>query len=224
MAKPQQNSLAKINNKRHMVLTSKARLSFPTLWTPKSFQDDPDQKKYFSADLIFDSQEDFKKEYAGKKVQTVSLSRAVNFAKVDQWGPKERWPKFTFKTFRVGNENIQKKTGEVYNGYADKFYITAKSGEKFPPKIVDRFGKPITEKEMYAGCYVQAQLIARPVNYGKNIGVRFLLLQLMKIEDGERFGGTPDDVFDVAEIDEESIEGGEDNGNTEDDDSDGDDW
>ncbi len=211
MAKQQnQSNLVKINNKRHMVIAPKARLSFPTLFTAKSFQDDPDQKKYFSADLIFDSQDDFKKDYAGKKVQTVSMSKAVAAAKMDQWGPKEKWPKFTFKTFRTGNENIQKKTGEVYNGYADKFYITAKSGEKFPPKLVDRFGKPIGEKEMYAGCYVQAQLIARPVNYGKNIGVRFLLLQLMKVDDGERFGGTPDDVFDVAEVDEESFDGGAD--------------
>lgn len=205
-----QTKIVRINEARHMVITPKFRVSFPSVFTARSFQDDPDQKKSFSVDMVFDSPEDFKKKYAGKKKQTVSMMGAVMNAKIDQWGAdKKKWPTMPHKIFKSGDERTN-KDGEVYQGYAGKVFVTAKSGEKFPPKVVDRFGKPITEKEFYGGCYAQAQLIARPYDFGGNRGVRFMLLQLMKLEDGERFGGIADDVFDVAEVDEESFEGGDD--------------
>lgn len=212
-----QTKIVKMNPARHMVITPKFRLSFPALHTAKSFQDDPDQKKSFSADMLFESEDDFKKEYKGKKKQTVSMSKAIFNAKVDQWGAnKEKWPKFPHKIFKNGNDRTNKE-GEVYQGYEDMFFVTARSGEKFPPKVVDKFGKPIDEKAMYGGCYCQAQLMARPYDFGGNKGVRFILLQVMKLEDGERFGGIEEDVFDVSEVDEESFEGG-DTDNEEDDD------
>src|SRR5690606_15361703 len=130
------------------------------------------------------------------------MMKVVLNAKADQWGPdKEKWPKFPHKLFKDGNDRTN-KDGEVLKGYEDKVFVTAKSGEKFPPKVVDRAGNPITEKEFYGGCYAQAVLLARPYDFGGNKGVRFLLLQLMKVKDGERFGGISEDVFDVSEIDE----------------------
>jgi hypothetical protein len=205
------NKMVKMNEARHMVITPKFRVSFPNVFTARSFQDDPDQKKCFQLDMIFDSTEDFKKAYKGKKKQTVSMLQAINNAKADQWGsdPK-KWPKFPHKVFKDGNERTN-KDGEIYAGYEGKHFVTAKSSEKFPPKVVGMDGKPLDESEFYGGCYAIAQLMARPYDFGGNKGVRYLLLSIQKVEDGEKFGGVSEaeDVFDVSEVNEDNFEGGE---------------
>lgn len=198
-----QTKIVKMNESRHMVITPVARLSFPQLFKARSFQDNEGQAKSFQCDLIFDEAQ-FKEEYKGKKKQTPSMKKAVLNAKIDQWGSdKAKWPKMPYPIFKNGDERVN-KDGEPYAGYAGKFFVTAKCGEKYPPRIVDKFGKPIEEKEMYGGCYVRAQIVARPYAFGKNHGVRFLLLQVMKVDEGERFGGISDDVFDVSEDDVDS--------------------
>lgn len=203
-----QTKLAKIDNKRHRVITPVARLSFPKLFKPEL--NELSGRHEFSCDLIFDSQDSFKEEYKGKKSQSVSMVRAINNAKIDQFGPKEKWPKFKHKVFKEGNERVSKGTGEVYAGYKDNVFVTAKSGEKFPPKIMGKDGKPLQEKDLYGGCLVRAELIARPYDMGGNQGVRFILSQIMKVDDGERFGGGGghSDVFDVEEEDGSESWGG----------------
>lgn len=205
------NKMIKMNETRHMVITPKFRVSFPCVFEARSFQDDPDQKKSFSIDMIFDSEEAIKTPYKGKKKQTVSMAQAVANAKADQWGkdPK-KWPKFQHKVFKDGNDRTN-KDGEVYEGYEDKLFVTARAGEKFPPKVVGMDGKPLDENEFYGGCYAIAQLMARPYDFGGNKGVRYLLLSIQKVGEGERFGGVSqaNDVFDVSEVNEDNFEGGD---------------
>jgi hypothetical protein len=194
-----QTKVVKMNEARHMVITPIARVSFPSVFKARSFQDVEGATKSFQVDLIFDEAQ-LSEEYKGKKRQTVSLKKAVFNAKVDQWGAnKDKWPDFAHPVFKKGDKR-KNKDGEVYQGYEGKIFITAKCGEKYPPKVILADGSPADEKSFYGGCYARAQLIARPYDFGGNRGVRFLLLQLMKVEDGERFGGIADDVFDVEEM------------------------
>ena len=193
-------NLIKINKERHMVITPVARVSFPNVFTARSYEDDPENKKQFQVDLLFDSKDVLKEKFKGKKTKTISVMQAISNAKKDQWGPdKSKWPKFPYPVIKIGNER-KNTEGEIYDGYKGKVFISARCGEKFPPKVIGLDGEPLTEAEFYGGCYARAQLIARPYKYGKNHGVRLVLIQLMKVEDGEKFGLSTD-VFDLAEGD-----------------------
>ena len=211
--KQNKTKICAVNESRHLVITPKFRVSFPQLFTARSFQDDPAQKKEFKIDMIFDSAEDFKAagKLKGGKV-TPSLMQAFANARADQWGAdKAKWPKFEHAVFKKGDEQTN-ADGEVYQGYAGKVFLTAKTGEKFPPKVLLATGQPAEEKDLYGGCYAQAAVLARPYVYGKNSGVRFVLMQVRKLADGERFGGISEDLFDVAEIDEDIGGGSESEG------------
>lgn len=208
MAKQTGPKLIKVNESRHLVITPKARLSFPQLFVARSFKDQPDQKKEFRCDLIFDSQDAFKVKGKTKRGETPSMLGAVTNVKVDQWGPdKNKWPKMQFPVFKKGDERVN-ADGEAYEGYAGNWFVTAKSGEKFPPRILLPNGQPATEADVYGGCYVRAALLARPYIFGRNFGVSFRLLQVMKVADGERFGGVSEDLFEVEEVAEEFDMGG----------------
>jgi len=190
--------IVRINSERHRVITPIARVSFPQVFTPRSFEDNPDQPKRFRVDLIFDSMETLKEPYKGKKTQTVSIMQALTNAKKDQWGEdKNKWPVMQYPVIKKGNERVT-DDGEPYDGYADKVFITAKCGEKYPPKVVGIDGRPLTEQEFYGGCYARAVLVARPYYFGPNAGVKMVLMQLMKTSDGEKFGMSGD-VFDYSE-------------------------
>lgn len=205
MAKKQ--DICKVNEARHLVVTPTFRVSFPNLFTARSYQDKPDQKKQFKIDMIFDSQADFKIKGRTPKGTTPSMLEAVNNAKVDQWGPADKWPKFAYKVFKNGNDRTNDE-GEILLGYEGKFFVTAKSGENFPPKVMLSNGLQASEADIYGGCYAQAALLARPYISGKNEGVRFMLLQVRKVKDGERFGGgfNNEDLFENTEETFDDIE------------------
>ncbi len=189
----------KPNNARHMVITPVVRISFPRLFTPRAYQNDPKAAKMFSCDLIFDAKEQLSEKYTGKKMQTVSVRDAIQNAIVDFWGTdKKLWPAGMVKPIKDGNQSLNKSSGEPNNGYAEKFYVSANTGEKFPPKIVDLTGRPLEEKDVYGGCYVRACLVASAYGVGTK-GVKFYLNQIMKVKDGEPFGGAPRDVFDYGD-------------------------
>ena len=221
--KQNRTRIIKMNNARHMVITPKARLSFPNLFKPREKMDGNGLE--YSCDLIWETKDELKVAYKGKKIQTVSLMQASINAKKDQWGPdKDAWPDMKYTPFKDGNESINKETGKVRDGYKDGWFIQAKSAEKFPPKILSKAGKPLTENDVYGGCFVQAQLMARPYSFGGNHGIRFLLLCLMKLEDGERFGGGGNNaMFDVTEEDDSDMEINESEDGS-DDEEDGDDF
>lgn len=201
----------KIDSKRHMVVTPVVRLSFPVLGTPRAHPDDPQQKKFFRCDLIF-TKDQLSEAYNGKKVQTVSVKTAIANAKRDMWGPdKSKWPTFNNKTIKVGDEKLNAEN-EIMEGYEGMFFLTAKTGEKFPPRLFLPNGSEATDRDLYGGCYVRAQIVASAYAMGPNKGVTFYLNQLMKVKDGERFGGLVEDVFDA------------DNDWSEDDDGDDENW
>lgn len=183
--------MIKVNEARHMVITPIARASFPRLFTARSFQDQPDQPKDFKIDLLFDPA-DIEKKGKGAKGVTPSLKEAYYNAVKDQWGPdQKKWPKMRYGFDDVFSDGSAKVNGdgEPYDGYEGKLVLTAKSKEKFPPKVFDRYGAPLDENDMYGGCYVQVKVIARPYDFAGNRGVSFKLYQVIKVKDGDRFGG-----------------------------------
>lgn len=205
-----QTKIIKVNPARHLVITPIARASFPNLFNARSFKDDPNQPKEYKVDLLLDPAS-IKVPGKGKKGPTPSLYEAYYNALKDQWGPnKEKWPKmrYGFKdVFKDGNE-VKNAEGETYDGYEGKIVVSAKAKEKFAPKVFDRYGEPLNEQDMYGGCYVQALLIARPYDFAGNRGVSFKLSQVIKVKDGERFGGMSHEMaFAVEEEAGEAFEG-----------------
>lgn len=189
----------KINQSRHMCVTPIARLSFPSLFTPVSFGNDADGKKNYRCDLIF-TKDQLVEKYDGKKVQTPSILEVINNAKEDMWGAdKSKWPKMSFPSVKKGDENTN-KDGETRLGYEGMFYISAKTGEKYPPKVVGPGGQELSEREVYGGCYVRAQIVASAYDTPIGKGVSFYLNQVLKVKDGERFGGMSTDIFDEVEF------------------------
>lgn len=205
-----QTKIIKVNPARHLVITPIARASFPALFNARSFKDDPNQPKEFKIDLLLDPA-DIKKPGKGKKGPTPSLFDAYYNALKDQWGPnKDKWPKMRYgfnDVFKKGDD-VKNAEGETYDGYEGKLVITAKAKEKYAPKVFDRYGEPLAEADMYGGCFVQALLIARPYDFAGNRGVSFKLSQVIKVKDGERFGGGIHEMaFEVEEDAGEAFEG-----------------
>jgi ssDNA-binding protein len=183
-----QSSVVRVNNARHMVVTQVCRLSYPALFTARAVVDG--EAKNFSAHLIFDSLDDLKKPWKGKKTKTPSVMGAIRFAKEDQFGDKDDWPRFAYQNILKGNEE-KNEDGKIKDGYEDKYFIKVKSGEKFPPKIVLANGSPATEQDVYGGCFVQAQILVRPYVKPKP-GVSLRLISIRKVNDGDKFGSGVD--------------------------------
>lgn len=193
--------IVRVNKARHMIITPVCRLSFPNLFVPRAWNED--EKKSFECDLIVDSKEAWKEEYAGKKTKTLSLRKAIFNAKLDQFGPKDDWPEFEYDVIHDGNDRTIGETDEVLEGYEDKSFIKPRTGEKYPPKLLLKNGDPASEEDLYGGCYVRAQILVRPYDTGKNVGVSLRLISIMKVKDGEKFG-IGGDMFDTEEVDDES--------------------
>lgn len=210
----------KIQQDRHMIVTPIVRLSFPQLFTPTSYENDPEKPKNYRCDLLF-TDEQLREPYEGKKTQTPSLLTAIRYAKQDFWGSNFKTVKMSHPTTKKGSTKIVKATGEPHEAYAGLWYIQPKTGEKYPPQIVGRDGKKLTEKEVYGGCWVRAQILVKAYHNGSNKGVALYLNQIMKVKDGEKFGGIPSVILD----DEEELDLLTDDEPSDDEPSDeGDDW
>lgn len=121
------------------------------------------------------------------------------------------------KSYRNGNKR-KNKEGEVYEGYADSWYITAKAATK--PKLFDRRPKNedgsdniVTEESgiIYSGAYVNVtfDLYANTKPQFKGIFAGLTGAQFVK--DGDSFGGGGsakaddfDDLGDGADADDMS--------------------
>lgn len=190
--KPKKVPLVRIDRTRHMFISPPGILSFPHLFTPRAVEEN--QEPSFSCDLIFDDVESLKVDYKGKKTTTPAVLRAIQNVKMDQWGkdPK-KWPRFTLPAgqtagpVKIGNEKTY-DDGTVLQGYADKRYITARSGMKYPPRLFNTDGSPARPEDLYGGCVARVQVLCRPWISTLGLGVSMRLLAVMKVADGEPFG------------------------------------
>lgn len=169
---------------------SKTRISFPVLWTPKSYKGDPNSKAAYSASFL-----------VSKKDPQVKAIHALIEQVVSE---KERDPKkaaLILKSLRA-QEKTFLHDGDLkeYDGYADHFYVSARSYTK--PLVVNR--TPYKTDEMgekvpntigeddgilYGGCIVNVNLDA--YYDAKNGRVNASLLGVQFVEDGDAFGAGP---------------------------------
>ncbi len=119
------------------------------------------------------------------------------------------------KAYRNGNRR-KNKDGEVYEGYADTWYVTAKSPTK--PKLFNRRPKNedgsdnlVTEESgvIYSGCYTTVTFDLYANTQAKTKGIFAGLLGAQFVKDGDSFGGGGsakaddfDDLGDGADADD----------------------
>lgn len=170
------------------VITGRFRLSYPVLFKPENFKDDPEDKApSYRISMLIDKSEDLT---SLKAAAAAALEKGIK--KFPDWKGKK--PRDLKSPFLDGDGD---DGDEVSAGC---WIVRARTGaDKHKPGIVNRNRVAITDpEEIYAGCYCRASLRATPYNKG-NKGISFILLNVQKLEDGEPLGfatASPEDEFD----------------------------
>lgn len=163
----------------------KVRLSFPHLKDPSKPKDgDDNAKAKFRAGFILDPTDKTHRKVikqikaeANRLVEEAFEGRRVKLKEIDCFGD--------------GNDKISEKTGEIYDGYEDMFFVQGVNDRR--PKCIYRNKDEIDyediEKVLYPGCYVYASinLWIQDNTFGK--AVRCSLRGVQFYKDGEEFGG-----------------------------------
>ena len=154
------------------MITPMARISFPELAKPKSFEN---QEPKYRCVLIFD-------KAAQADPRFKALKAAVSAVAKEHWG--DSIPKNLRNPFRPGSDK------DGMDGFDDDvIFISVTS--KTRPGVVNALKEPIVdvEEEVYPGCHVFASVRAYSYDQKGNRGVAFGLNNILKVKDGERLGG-----------------------------------
>jgi hypothetical protein len=162
------------------VLTPKFRVSFPAIFTPKSYQgNDP---KY-GLQMIFDNDEDLDE-----------LNELIEETARAKFGAKVKLSKLKLP-LRDGNDK-ENDEGETPSIYVDTTF--ANTSSKYAPSLVDEdLQEIISEEDFYAGCYARAVVNCYAYDVSGNKGVALGLQAIQKVADGERLGGGKVNAADV---------------------------
>ena len=161
------------------LLTSKFRVSFPTVFKARAGQDGGKEK--FSIAMLFPKESDLTGEDLADHQRFMSAAKtAAHAAAKEKWGDKI--PK-NLKTPFLDAGNYD------YEGYEPGgILIRASSLQK--PGVVDSKVQPIIdESEFYPGCYARATIRAFAYDAQGNRGVSFGLQNVQKLADGDPLGG-----------------------------------
>lgn len=166
------------------LVTPKFRVAFPTVNEPKAMNQDPNAKKFYSIVMLFDLAEIAKDP--DEQAKWDALTAAVDKAAADKWG---KAPAVLKKPFKKGDEQRNKESGEIYQGFEGMVVLNAKSETQ--PGLVDHDRTPIMNAaDFYGGCYAIATLNCYAWQHPQSgKGVSFGLQNIMKRGDGETFGG-----------------------------------
>lgn len=164
------------------VITGVVRLMYPSLFEPKAF-DAKSEAKYEATILV-----------RKKDKKTIAAIHAAAQAAIDEEEEKNGAKAVKGIEFELKDGDEEHPDNPAYAGH---FFLRLKS--KQPPGVVDQDGDEILNKdEIYSGCYVRTSFYFRVYNKtGK--GLMTVLLNVKKMEDGERIGGmrsTPADDFE----------------------------
>lgn len=176
-----------------LIYLTNARLSFPHLVEPqKQMGDNNKERISYNAEFILTPQDPCFAQFMAK-VQELAVGKwKEHAAQVLAMCNADR----KLRCYGSGNEKINKKTFQPYDGYAGMVYITA--GRDTPPQIIQGDGKPIDPsntlayqqltRAMFGGCYVNAAVKPwlQENKYGR--GVRCDLVALQFAKPGEAFG------------------------------------
>lgn len=106
------------------------------------------------------------------------------------------------RCFGKGEERVNNKTFEVYDGYAGNYFITASN--KNQPQIINATGKAAQgielqnlAKQFYGGCLVNAVVQPWIQKNQHGNGIRCNLIAIQFAGDGKRFGNAAPDVTNM---------------------------
>jgi hypothetical protein len=161
-------------------LTS-VRLSFPSLFKPRAFEEGQEPK--FSATFILDKVKD--------AAQIATVQAAIAAVIHEEWKGKVTLAHLKGTCIRDGGEG----TKTDVDGYGPTvMFVTSSSSKRIP--VVDRDLTPLTEQDSkpYAGCYVNCslRLWAQDNKFGKRVNAQLRAIQFVK--DGDAFGDKLADV------------------------------
>lgn len=166
------------------------RLSFPDLFTPKSFEGG--EPKYRASFLI-----------PKDSPQIAEIEKAVLDVANDKWGKKGE---AVLKSIRNNPNKFCFQDGDAkdYDGYEGHMYVAANN--KSRPLVIDRDKTPLSaaDGKPYAGCFVNASIeffaYDKPAN-----GISCGLKGVQFVRDGDAFGGgapARPEEFDDLGVDE----------------------
>lgn len=178
-----------------IIMLSNARLSFPQLVEPRSFQEG--QPKKYSADFILDPSSDDWKKVMQSVMQAAQEKWGDNAQAVLQMCQSDR----KLRCFGNGAEKLDKKSFKPYDGYEGKVYLSANNANM--PQMIEASGKAVDPantmayqalaRKMYGGCYVNTAVKIWTQENAFGRGIRCELVALQFAKDGEPFGdGVPD--------------------------------
>lgn len=177
--------MASVDIELKKCVTPEFRVSFPALFKPKVFKGQEASEAKFGITMLFN-----------KKQDLTALKKAALAAGTEKWGAdRSKWPKFRYPTFRDGDD----EKGDT-EGYENTIFVSAKS--KNQPGIVGPNLQPIlNERDIYAGCFARAEVIAYAYDQAGNKGIGFSLQNVQKLREGDPLSGRKDasDVFDAVE-------------------------
>lgn len=213
------------------VLLKGIRLSFTESLKDKKRTSDESDKESHGCNLILEGDSKHFEENKAKVMSAIRAACDVQWGKMDKWKDiQEEAPKRI--CFRKG-ERFKNQDGEVYQGYAGNFAITAKgpsAGQK-RPKLLDRrkrvldsqfnaskdagrgtFTYDDIEEIFYSGSYADAFVSFYGTDKG-SAGV-FASIELIRShQEGERIGGganVDEDLLDDIDEPETDIMDGSD--------------
>ena len=174
------------------VMLKDVRLSFPDLFEAKSFDGMQDPK--YGAHFLLEKE--------GEAYNAVV--EAMKEVATEKWGKAA--DKAIATLTKQGKTFLNDGNDKDYDGYADMYYISAKS--KTRPMVIDKDKTPLdsTDAKPYSGCYVNAaiEIWAQDNNWGKRINCQLRGVQFFR--DGEAFSGggaASADEFDAFESEDD---------------------
>jgi hypothetical protein len=145
----------------------------------------------FSVLLVFD-----------KKADLSEMEEAVEAAAVEKFGSKAKKMLETGKIrnpIRDAEDYVDEEKSDEenfpFNLPRAKMIRFAKNEEQGAPGVVDADAEPLMDKsEFYSGCKARVSCRAYAYDQNGNKGVSFALINVQKIDDGERLGGSDPDA------------------------------
>ena len=181
-----------------VILVSNVRLSFPHLVEPQRQVIDGKERISYNCELLMPQDHPAFAKFM-QVYGAMALEKWKEHAQASmQMIQNER----KLRCFGRGEEKVNKKTFQPYDGYAGNVYITV--GRDTPPQIIDADGKPIDPnntmayqqltRRMYGGCRVNAAIKPwlQENKYGR--GVRCDLVAIQFANDDKAFGEAATDA------------------------------
>lgn len=156
------------------LLTPPALLCFPHVFKPQIDAKHPEKKPKYNCSLVFDKAAQQTPEFAALRSEIKRLALGA-------FGKDGKLPASVRNPLRDGSE-------KGYKGYGPGTLFCSVS-TTVAPQVVGQNLRPITEEDLYPGCYVVASVQPFTYNTDGNKGVSLGLRNIKKVAEGERLGG-----------------------------------